>query len=73
MKYVLLIFLYDPSGEFLLKDVVDAPTRTQCESMVASYAKTLINSQKQMSFFCLTEEEYYNRESDTHTTKEDME
>lgn len=73
MKYVLLIFLYEPSGEFLLRDVVDASTRTQCETMVASYAITMINTQKQMSFFCLTEEEYYNRESDTHTTKEDME
>lgn len=73
MKYVLLIFLYEPSGEFLLRDVVDASTRTQCETMAASYAITMINTQKQMSFFCLTEEEYYNRESDTHTTKEDME
>lgn len=73
MKYVLLIFLYEPSGEFLLRDVVDASSRTHCESMAASYAKTMINTQKQMSFFCLTEEEYYNRESDTHTTKEDME
>lgn len=73
MKYVLLIFLYEPSGEFLMKEIVDAKNQVQCESMVASYAKTMINTQKQVSFFCLTEDQYYNRESDSHTTKEDME
>jgi hypothetical protein len=66
MKYLLLVYLFNPSGEFLLKDVIDTENIEQCESMAASYAKTMINTQNQISLFCLTEDEYYNRESEAH-------
>lgn len=66
MKYVFLVYLFSPSGEFLLKDIIDTESIEQCEGMATSYAKTMINTQNQMSLFCLTEDEYYQRESDAH-------
>ena len=60
MKFLLLVYLFTPSGEYLWKDVIPVADMKACESRAAKYTHTVINSRNMVSFFCLTEEQYTN-------------
>ena len=58
MTYWLIVFLFDVNGEFQAKDMFEAASMEQCEKFAGDYARTIINTQMQAQFHCVSDEEY---------------
>ena len=64
MSYWLLVFLFDPSGQFISKDIYETASKEQCESFAGSYTKTIINTKNSAKFFCVSDDHYMGRKQD---------
>ena len=64
MKFWLIVFLFDVNGEFQAKDIIESADRVQCEQFAADYTKTLINTQMQAQFHCVSDDHYMGRKQD---------
>ena len=64
MKFWLIVFLFTPEGEFMAKDVYEAANKEQCVVFGGDVAKTLINTQLQAQFHCVSDDHYMGRKQD---------
>lgn len=64
MKFWLIVFLFDVNGEFQAKDITEAVSLEKCEDMAAAYAKSIINTQMQAQFHCVSDDHYMGRKQD---------
>lgn len=64
MKFWLIVFLFTPEGEFMAKDVYEAANKEQCVAFAGDVVKTLINTQLQAQFHCVSDDHYMGREQD---------
>lgn len=64
MKFWLIVFLFTPEGEFMAKDVYEAANKEQCVVFAGDVAKTLINTQLQAQFHCVSDDHYMGRKQD---------
>ncbi len=58
MTYWLFVFLFDVNGEFQAKDIYETASMEQCEKFAGEYVRTIINTQMQAQFHCVSDEEY---------------
>ncbi len=58
MSYWLIVFLFDVHGQFHSKDMYETASIEQCEKMAGDYTRTIINTQMQAQFHCVSDEEY---------------
>jgi hypothetical protein len=58
VTYWLFVFLFDVNGEFQAREMIEAASMEQCEEFAAEYARTIINTQMQAQFYCVSDEEY---------------
>ena len=64
MKFWLIVFLFTPEGEFMAKDVYEAANKEQCVVFAGDVAKTLINTQLQAQFHCVSDDHYMGPKQD---------
>jgi len=64
MKFWLIVFLFSSDGEFQEKREYQAASKTQCVELAGDEAKKLVNSQRQMQFYCVTDDHYMGRSVD---------
>ncbi len=64
MSFWLIVFLFDVNGEFQAKDVYEAADKAQCEKFAGDYARTIVNTQMQAQFFCVSDDHYQGRSVD---------
>lgn len=64
MKFWLIIFLFTSDGEFVAKDSYEAVNQEQCTAFAGEVAKTLVNTQLQAQFYCVTDDHYMGRSID---------
>jgi hypothetical protein len=58
VTYWLFVFLFDVNGEFQAREMIEAANMEQCEKFAGEYARTIINTQMQAQFYCVSDEEY---------------
>lgn len=58
MGYWLLVYLFTPEGEFMAKDVYETADRQQCVEFAGQVAKTIVDTQLQAQFYCVSDEKY---------------
>ncbi len=58
MSYWLIVLLFDIHGQFQAKDIYETASIEQCEKMAGEYTRTIINTQMQAQFHCISDEEY---------------
>ena len=58
MGYWLVVYLFNPSGEFFAKDVYEAASKQQCIEFAGKVAETIVDTNFQASFSCISDEEY---------------
>jgi hypothetical protein len=58
VTYWLFVFLFDVNGEFQSREMIEASSMEQCEKFAGEYARTIINTQMQAQFHCVSDEEY---------------
>ena len=54
----LIVYLFTPEGEFMAKDVYETASREQCVEFAGEVAKTIVDTQLQAQFYCVSDEEY---------------
>lgn len=54
----LIVYLFTPEGEFMAKDVYETADRQQCVEFAGQVAKTIVDTQLQAQFYCVSDEEY---------------
>jgi hypothetical protein len=64
VSYWLLVYFFDPSGDFLWKDVIPVESYEQCTATASQLTGILINSDKSTSYFCIAEDELELRARD---------
>lgn len=64
MKFWLIVFLFSADGEFVAKDVYEATNKEQCVEFAGQVTKTLINTQLQAQFHCVSDDHYMGRSQD---------
>lgn len=64
MSFWLIVYLFDVNGEFQAKDVYETASMEQCQQFAGDYTKTIINTQLQAQFHCISDDEYMGRERD---------
>lgn len=64
MSYWLLVYFFEPSGEFLWKDVIPVESSERCVEVASQLSGILVNSQTATSYFCVPESELESREQD---------
>lgn len=64
MKFWLIVFMFTPEGEFMARDVYETPSQVECSEMAGRVAKTLVNTQLQSQFFCVSDDHYNGRSID---------
>ena len=57
----LIVFLFADDGEFLAKDIYESASEQQCVEFVGEVVKTIINTQIQGEFYCISDDEYRER------------
>jgi hypothetical protein len=57
----LIVYLFTPEGEFLAKDVYESTSEQQCVEFAGDVAKTIVNTQIQGGFYCISDDEYRER------------
>jgi hypothetical protein len=58
MTFWLIIYLFTAEGEFFAMDVYEAADEQQCVEFASDVAKTLVNTQLQAQFYCLSDDDY---------------
>jgi hypothetical protein len=58
MKYWLIAYLFDLSGQFQAKDIYEAESLEQCEKFAGEYARIHVNTQMMVQLNCIPDEEY---------------
>ncbi len=58
MTYWLIVYLFDIHGQFQAKDIFETANMEQCEKMAGDYTRTIINTQMQAQFHCVSDDEY---------------
>lgn len=64
MKFWLIVYLFDVTGQFQAKDVIESADRTQCEQFAGDYAQKIINKQQMAQFHCVSDDHYMGRKQD---------
>ena len=64
MKFWLIVYLFDVTGQFQAKDVIESADRAQCEQFAGDYAKKMINKQEMAQFHCVSDDHYMGRKQD---------
>lgn len=64
MKFWLIVFMFTPEGEFMAKDVYETPSKIECSEMAGRVVKTLVNTQLQSQFYCVSDDHYNGRSID---------
>jgi hypothetical protein len=57
----LIVFLFADDGEFLAKDIYESASEQQCVEFAGEVVKTIINTQIQGEFYCISDDEYRER------------
>jgi hypothetical protein len=58
MKYWMIAYLFDVSGQLQAKDIYEAEGIEQCEKFAEDYARVHINTQMMMQLHCISDDEY---------------
>lgn len=64
MTFWLIVFLFNAEGEFQAKDIYETASKEQCEQFAGDYARTIINTQMQAQFHCVSDDHYMGRAQD---------
>ena len=64
MSFWLIVFLFTSEGEFQAKDVYETAGKEQCEKFAGDYARTIVNTQMQAQFYCVSDDHYMGRSVD---------
>ena len=64
MSYWLVVFLFTAEGEFVAKDVYETASKEQCVRFAGDVTRTIINSQIQAQFHCVSDDHYMGRKQD---------
>lgn len=60
MGFWLIVYLFTQEGEFVAKDIYETADKEQCVEFAGQVAKTIVNSDLQAQFHCMSDEEYRN-------------
>lgn len=58
MSFWLIVYLFTAEGEFMAKDIYETADRKQCVEFAGQVAKTIVDTQLQAQFHCVSDEEY---------------
>lgn len=58
MAYWLVVYLFSPGGEFFAKDIYETASKEQCVEFAGQVAKTIVDTNYQAQFNCVSDEEY---------------
>lgn len=58
MKYWLIAYLFDASGQFQAKDIYEAASMEQCEKFAGDYARIHVNTQMKVQLHCISDDDY---------------
>lgn len=64
MSYWLLVYFFEPTGEFLWKDVIPVESSERCVEVASQLTGILVNSETATSHFCVAENELELRARD---------
>lgn len=54
----LIVYLFTLEGEFMAKDIYETASEQQCVEFAGRVAKTVVNTQLQAQFYCISNDEY---------------
>lgn len=72
MKYWLLVYFFEPSGDFLWKDVIPVESVESCQEVSTRLSGIFINSGTATSYFCVAEDELETRARDIELYEKDL-
>ncbi len=58
MSFWLIVYLFTHEGEFMAKDIYETASKQQCVEFAGEVAKTVVNTQLQAQFDCMSDDEY---------------
>lgn len=58
MSFWLIVYLFTQEGEFVARDVYDTAGKEQCVQFAGQVAQTIINTDLQAQFYCISDEDY---------------
>lgn len=58
MNFWLIVYLFTSEGEFMAKDIYETASKQQCVEFAGQVAKTVVNTQLQAQFHCMSDDEY---------------
>jgi hypothetical protein len=58
MSFWLIVYLFTAEGEFIAKDIYETGSEQQCVEFAGQVTRTIINSQIQAQFHCVSDIEY---------------
>lgn len=64
MSFWLIVFLFTSDGELLTKDVYETADEQQCVALAERVTKTIINTNIQAQFHCVSDDHYMGRTVD---------
>lgn len=64
MKFWLIVFLFSSDGEFIKKAEYQTANKVQCVELAGKVAKVYVNSQRQVQFYCVTDDHRSGRAFD---------
>ena len=64
MTFWLIVFLFTNDGEFMGKDIYETANKEQCVEFAGKVTKTLVNTQIQAQFHCVSDDHYMGRSQD---------
>lgn len=64
MSFWLIVFLFTSDGELLTKDVYETTDEQQCVALAERVTKTIINTNIQAQFHCVSDDHYMGRTVD---------
>ena len=72
MSYWLLVYFFEPSGDFLWKDVIPVESSERCVEVASQLSGILVNSQTATSYFCIAEDELEVRAKDVEMYEKEL-
>jgi len=64
MKFWLIVFFFSSNGDFVGKREIPTSTRVECGQIAGNIAKRYVNSQRQLQFYCVTDDHHSGRSVD---------
>ncbi len=58
MAYWLIVYLFTADGQVFAKDIYETASKEQCVEFAGQVAKTIVDTQLQAQFNCVSDEEY---------------